>query len=345
MSLLPSITWFAGAEGLQGATPSLNVGSGAPGALEALVGSIYVDSIGNALYVMASGGWSQITGGDGSPVTWADIQGAVSGSTTLVAAIEAGAAEAVVDHVAEPNPHPIYLTEAEADALYDAIGDAIASMAAHEAAADPHPQYLTAAEGNAAYQGLDATLTALAGLNAAAGIVEQTGADAFTKRAIGVGASTSIPTRADADTRYDAAGAAAAAQAAAIAASQPVDGTLTALAGFNATPGLVEQTGADAFIKRAIGVAAPTDIPTRADADTRYDAAGAAAAAQAASAPLVHASRHKLGGADVIRLDELAAPAAAVNFNGQQATSFRVENLTADPVSPTVGQIWLRTDL
>ena len=27
------------------------------------------------------------------------------------------------------------------------------------------------------------------------------------------------------------------------------------------------------------------------------------------------------------------------------ATNFRVENRTSDPVAPTVGQIWLRTDL
>jgi hypothetical protein len=44
-------------------------------------------------------------------------------------------------------------------------------------------------------------------------------------------------------------------------------------------------------------------------------------------------------------LDLITAPAASVNFNGQQATSFRVENRSSDPGSPTTGQIWLRTDL
>lgn len=51
-------------------------------------------------------------------------------------------------------------------------------------------------------QAQDATLQALSGLDTTTGLVEQTGTDTFAKRALGVGASTSIPTRDDADTRY-----------------------------------------------------------------------------------------------------------------------------------------------
>ena len=64
-----------------------------------------------------------------------------------------------------------------------------------------------------------------------------------------------------------------------------------------------------------------------------------------ARTPVTHAAAHKSGGGDAIRLDELAAPTNSVSFNAQQATNFRIENRTIDPGVPTVGQIWLRTDL
>jgi hypothetical protein len=42
---------------------------------------------------------------------------------------------------------------------------------------------------------------------------------------------------------------------------------------------------------------------------------------------------------------ELNITGMNVNFNGNQAVEFRLENRTSDPGSPTVGQMWLRTDL
>ncbi len=58
----------------------------------------------------------------------------------------------------------------------------------------------------AAKQPLDAGLTSLAGLGATAGLIEKTATDTYTERLLGVGAGTSVPTRADADARYAAIG-------------------------------------------------------------------------------------------------------------------------------------------
>ena len=51
---------------------------------------------------------------------------------------------------------------------------------------------------------------------------------------------------------------------------QPLDGTLTALAALDASAGLLEQTGGDTFVKRAIGVGASDSVLTRADGDGRF---------------------------------------------------------------------------
>lgn len=119
---------------------------------------------------------------------------------------------------------------------------------------------------------------------------------------------------------------------------------------------------------------------TAAEGAAAFDPLGAAAAAQAASQPLdadltsiaalsttafgrgllaladaaALGANHDHVAADVTdfdtqvrtsRLDQMAAPSASVSFADQQATSFRIENRTSDPGSPTTGQIWLRTDL
>lgn len=64
------------------------------------------------------------------------------------------AASAIATHEAAGNPHPVYLTQAEGDALYDALNAASAAVSAHEGAANPHPIYLTQAEADALYAAL-----------------------------------------------------------------------------------------------------------------------------------------------------------------------------------------------
>ncbi|MGZ4953580.1 MAG: phage tail protein [Methylobacter sp.] len=55
-------------------------------------------------------------------------------------------ANSMAAHLLAVDPHPQYLTKAEADAFYDALGIAAADVAAHLASSDPHPQYATDAD-------------------------------------------------------------------------------------------------------------------------------------------------------------------------------------------------------
>jgi hypothetical protein len=173
-----------------------------------------------------------------------------------------------------------------ASTAYDTAGSAAAAQAAAIAASQPLDSDLSAIAAlttTAFGRGLLALADAAALLTAAGvsafGATLVDDADAATARAtLGLGSAATT-----ASTAYDPAGSAAAAQAAAIAASQPLDSDLSAIAALTTTAfGRGFLALADAAAARTaleLGTAATT-------ASTAYDPAGSAAAAQAASQPL-----------------------------------------------------------
>jgi hypothetical protein len=127
----------------------------------------------------------------------------IANLATLQAEVDAAEAT-LAAHVANTsNPHSVTAAQVGADPT----GTAAAAVAAHVALADPHTQYLTAAEGDAAYdaigaaaaaqaasQPLDGTLTALSAANWAANALPiGTGADTLSQVSF---AANTFPARA-----------------------------------------------------------------------------------------------------------------------------------------------------
>jgi hypothetical protein len=70
-----------------------------------------------------------------------------AGVETIMSGLTQAQLDARYVQLTAVDPFPVYLTKAEGDGYYDALG----AVATHTAAADPHPQYLTPVEGDARY--------------------------------------------------------------------------------------------------------------------------------------------------------------------------------------------------
>lgn len=119
---------------------------------------------GQTLQRDAAGALEWATGATGG--AWGDITGTLSDQTDLQTEFDGKATTGhnhdasyeplgeVAAHVAAGDPHTVYLTAGEADALYDAINAASDAVTTHEGAVDPHTVYLRQSEADALYDAI-----------------------------------------------------------------------------------------------------------------------------------------------------------------------------------------------
>lgn len=234
-----------------------------------------------------------------------------------------------------------------------------------------------AAAAQAASQPLDATLTALAALSASTGLIAETAADTFAKRTLTAGSTkvaitngdgaagnptvdvtpanfTGIPESAVTNLTTD------------LAARQPLDATLTALAGITSTAGLLTQTAADTFTQRTLAAGSSsvsvtngsgaagnptvdvvpanfTGIPESGVTNLVTDLAAKAPLASPALTGTATVVNATLSGRLLITPDALGNSGASIAIDASTGNHFRITANTAawtlaNPTNPVDGQ-------